>query len=118
MNSNLTEILQQGLRIILGGVTVLSETLQDQQKRTQTLDELQSQLKQKAEELSQRGEVAEREVRIKAEQWLGKSQSENFSTVVTTPTTRGSATKEGVEELTVAIIALRQELENSRSSMI
>jgi hypothetical protein len=115
MNSDITEILQQGLRIVLGGASILSETVQDPQKRTQTLEELQVQLKQKAQELAQKGEITEREVLTLVEQWLQRDNAS--STVVTTSAARTSA-KEGLEDLTSTIIALRKELEDSRAGMV
>jgi len=115
MNSGITEILQQGLRIVLGGASILTETVQDPQKRTQTLEELQVQLKQKAQELAQKGEITEREVLTLVEQWLERDNPS--SSVVTTSAARTSA-KEGLEDLTGTIIALRKELENSRAGMV
>jgi len=119
-NNNLTEVLQHSLRVAIGAASVLVETLQDPQKRHQTFEQLQSQFKQKAEELAQKGEVTEREARQKAEEWLNQYQSTNYSSSSsyspTTPTTSTNSTNGELQNLTEQLIELRTELENLRKS--
>ena len=117
-NDNLTEVLRSGMRVVFGAATVVVETLQDPQRRTDTFDEWQRQIKQKAEELALKGEVTEQEVRTKANEWLSKYQSKEAYTTTTSsyvqPVVNTPSPNRGVQTLTEQIIALRIELENLR----
>jgi polyhydroxyalkanoate synthesis regulator phasin len=124
MNNNpIFQLIQQSLRVTIGATTSLLETIQDPQKRSVTLSELQTQLQQKTLEWSEKGEITEQEARRFVEQLLNKSgkstssswNSSSSTASKTTPTT--SVTVESdLKELTDQIIALRNELEQLRQS--
>jgi polyhydroxyalkanoate synthesis regulator phasin len=97
------------------------ETLQDPQKRQQTLTELQSQLSQQTQLWAEKGEITETEAKRWVETWLAQqkaqrthtSSSSGDSTAVTN--IRFSDAQREIEELTAQILALKTELEQSRS---
>lgn len=120
-NNAAANLLQKGLRITLGATTTLVETLQDPQKRQQTLTELQSQLSQQTQLWAEKGEITETEAKRWVETWLAQqkaqrthaSSSSGNSTAVTN--IRFSDAQREIEELTAQILALKTELEQSRS---
>jgi polyhydroxyalkanoate synthesis regulator phasin len=120
-NNAAANLLQKGLRITLGATTTLVETLQDLQKRQQTLTELQSQLSQQTQLWAEKGEITETEAKRWVETWLAQqkaqrthtSSSSGNSTAVTN--IRFSDAQREIEELTAQILALKTELEQSRS---
>ncbi|MEB3191085.1 MAG: thylakoid-associated protein [Snowella sp.] len=120
-NNAAANLLQKGLRITIGATTTLVETLQDPQKRQQTLTELQSQLSQQIQLWAEKGEITETEAKRWVETWLAHqkqqrthtSSSSSNSTDVTN--IRFSDAQREIEELTAQILALKTELEQSRS---
>lgn len=120
-NNAAANLLQKGLRITIGATTTLVETLQDPQKRQQTLTELQSQLSQQTQLWAEKGEITETEAKRWVETWLAQqkqqrthtSSSSASSTAVTN--IRFSDAQREIEELTAQILALKTELEQSRS---
>lgn len=120
-NNAAANLLQKGLRITIGATTTLVETLQDPQKRQQTLTELQSQLSQQTQLWAEKGEITEIEAKRWVETWLAHqkqqrthtSSSSSNSTDVTN--IRFSDAQREIEELTAQILALKTELEQSRS---
>ncbi|ACK67084.1 conserved hypothetical protein [Rippkaea orientalis PCC 8801] len=122
MNSNtLVQLLQQSFRIGVGATTSILETLQDPKKRSETLSELQTQLTQKAQEWSQKGEMTEQEARRLLEQWLTQQQRRGSSAYTNEgaypPDSSNNGDIQGeIEQLTEQVIALRKELENLRQA--
>lgn len=118
----LFQTLQQGLHVTVGATATLIETIQDPQKRTETLSELQSSLHQQAQQWSEKGLVTEEEARRFIDSWLAKYKP-------STATTNGGSTwaTEGgnitynnaqseIQDLTEQIIALKAELEQARAN--
>ncbi len=125
MKSNsLFEFVKQGFRVTLGATTALVETVQDSQKREQTLAELSSNLSQKVQEWAAKGEITEQEARQVVEQFINNRQaSSSNAPSQTVEVNNSSTTSTGVsnayiqtelEELTSEITALRSELEQER----
>ncbi len=124
MNSNnLILLLQQGFRISLGATASLVETLQDPQKRSETLSKLGSELGQLTQEWAEKGEITEQEARIYVDSLL--RQQANQTTNATPATTDPSPATPNpapatdvqleIQELIAQIAAMRTELENLRS---
>ncbi|MGB3695367.1 MAG: hypothetical protein WA865_07190 [Spirulinaceae cyanobacterium] len=123
-SNNLFEFVKQGFRVTLGATTALVETVQDSQKREQTLAELSSNLSQKVQEWAAKGEITEQEARQVVEQFINNQQASRSSSpsqtvdVNTTPTTSAGVSNTYIqtelEELTSQITALRSELEQER----
>jgi polyhydroxyalkanoate synthesis regulator phasin len=120
-NNPTVNILQKGLRIAVGATTTLVETLQDPQKRQQTLTELQGQLNEQTQLWAEKGEVTEAEARRMVETWLAQQKSQRTSSG-STPSSSTSASnisfndaRREIEDLTAQILALKTELEQTRS---
>lgn len=124
MNSdNLILLLQQGFRISLGATASLVETLQDPQKRSETLSKLGSDFSQLTQEWAEKGEITEQEARTYVDSIL--RQQANQTTSATPPTDATSAATPNptaatdvqleMQELIAQISAMRAELENLRS---
>jgi polyhydroxyalkanoate synthesis regulator phasin len=103
------------------------ETVQDPQKRAQSLSELTNELSQKATEWEEKGEVTEQEARRFIDAMLqqrsssGSSSSTRNSTVtepIATPPkpTTAPNVRQEIEALTTQISAIRTELEKLRQS--
>lgn len=85
------QMLQQTFLVGVGVTAELLETLQDAQKRNQTLSTLQKDIARKTQEWAQKGEITEQEARRFVDQWL--SQQKN----PTTPKDSSPTTKKNVE---------------------
>jgi len=126
MNSNhLVDLLQTGFRVSLGATTSLVETLQDSQKREESLSQLRSELSQRVTEWAEKGAITEQEARSFIEQiWRqqsapGRSPATETSpdTYAAPPTTAAAPNAQlEIEELTAQIAAIRTELEQLRNS--
>jgi polyhydroxyalkanoate synthesis regulator phasin len=126
MNSNnLLDLLQTGLRISLGATTSLVETLQDPQKREESVSQLQSDLSQKVTEWAEKGAVTEQEARQFIEQMWRQQSYPGHSPTTETPsdgsdvpptTVTSPSTQMEIQELTAQIAALRTELEKLRNT--
>ena len=126
MNSdNLIQLLQQGFRVSLGATTSLIESLQDSQKREETLSKLmRSEFSQLTEEWAEKGEITEREARNYVDALLRQQTSqttgETSGATNTSPTTPAPTTVAApdvqleIQELTAQIAAMRAELEQMR----
>jgi polyhydroxyalkanoate synthesis regulator phasin len=121
--NNLFQVVQQGFRITVGATTSLLETIQDPQKRAETISELQTELSQKTREWAEKGEITEHEARrmldnlFRQRGW--QTNSETTRTRSETGATSYSTAKNvesDLQELTEQIIALRTELEQLRRS--
>lgn len=127
MNSdNLIQLLQQGFRVSLGATTSLIESLQDSQKREETLSKLmRSEFSQLTEEWAEKGEITEREARnyvdLLLRQQTSQTTGETSGTTYTSPTTPPTTTVAApdvqleIQELTAQIAAMRAELEQMRN---
>jgi polyhydroxyalkanoate synthesis regulator phasin len=127
MNSdNLIQLLQQGFRVSLGATTSLIESLQDSQKREETLSKLmRSEFSQLTEEWAEKGEITEREARNYVDallhQQTSQTTAETSGTTYTSPTTPPTTTVAApdvqleIQELTAQIAAMRAELEQMRN---
>ena len=123
---NLSQLLQQGFQVGVGATTSLIETLQDPQKRSKTISELQTQLIKKAQEWAQKGEITEQEARRVVNEWLNinKQQYQQSSTSTNRNddyklTISSGSNKDyqgAIKKLTEQVITLRTELENLRQS--
>lgn len=126
MNSNsLLDLLQTGFRVSLGATTSLVETLQNPQKREETLSEMSTQLSQRVTEWAQKGEITEQEARRLLEEMLGRQANPGRSTATEAPPDTSTAppspptspnTQLEIQELTAQIAAIRAELEKLRDS--
>jgi polyhydroxyalkanoate synthesis regulator phasin len=116
--NNPLDILQQGFRVAVGATATIVETMQDQQKRENTLSQLRTELGQRTQEWAEKGEETEKEARKVIDQLLqkqgwqqptAKSGGEN-----PTPASTNANVEAEVQDLTEQIITLRKELENLR----
>ena len=116
MNSDiLLQLLQQTFHVGIGVSASILETLQDPQKRNQTLSELQEEINQKIEEWAKKGEITKQEALQFLEQWLNQpstSKNSSGSSPSTTPTKTN--VNQEIQQLTEKIITLREELEALR----
>lgn len=126
MNSdNLTQLLQQGLRVTLGATASLVETLQDPQKRAENLTQIRSELEQLAAEWAAKGEMTEQEARSFLErllEQLSNQQSTATSEASADPTPKTSTNftppdvQLELQELTAQLAAIRSEVEKLNDS--
>ncbi len=116
-NNNLLQIAQQGLRITVGAATSLVETVQNPQKRTEVLSQMQADLSQKTQEWSEKGEVTEQEARKFFDSLFDRQNSgvNNQATQSSAAVSKANTTSD-LQKLTDEIIALRRELEQIRQS--
>ncbi len=122
-NNNFIQIIQQGFRVTVGATTSLVETIQDPQKRTEALSQIQTELEQKTQEWSQKGEVTEQEARriidnlISQRGWQKKTNTANSNNQYSSSSNSSeNSVQSDLEELTEQIIALRKDLENLQQS--
>jgi polyhydroxyalkanoate synthesis regulator phasin len=116
----LFQTLQKGLHVTVGATATLIETIQDPQKRTETLSELQSTLHQQAQQWSEKGLVTEEEARRFIDAWLAKYKPSGSSSSSSGSTgginvSYNNAQSE-IQDLTEQIIALKTELEQTRAN--
>lgn len=116
----LFQTLQKGLHVTVGATATLIETIQDPQKRTETLSELQTTLHQQAQQWSEKGLVTEEEARRFIDDWLAKYKPSGSSSSSSGSTgginvSYNNAQSE-IQDLTEQIIALKTELEQTRAN--
>lgn len=121
--NNLFQVVQQGFRITVGATASLLETIQDPQKRAETISELQTELSQKTQQWAQKGEITEQEARrmldnlFRQRRWQTSSDATKTSSETgSTPYSAAENVESELQELTEQIIALRTELEQLRRS--
>lgn len=125
MNSdNVIGLLQTGFRVSLGATTSLIESLQDSQKREETISKLKnSEFDQLTEEWAIKGEATEQEARNFVDSLLNQPKNETYSqtpgesatgSTTTTPSAPAEVQLE-LQELTAQIAAMRAELESLRN---
>lgn len=125
-SNNLFNLVQQGFRAAIGATTSVVETLQDPQKREQTLSELNEEWQKKSQEWVQKGEVTEKEARRMIDNFLQKkgqsSQSNIYEsnndnmTNASNSSSQSFSTASEIQELNEAIVSLRIELEKLNQS--
>lgn len=112
--------LQQGLHVTVGATVDFIETIQDPEKRHETLSELQSNLHQQAQQWSEKGLVTEEEARRLIDSWLAKYKPSGSASGGNNRTTGGISVtyteQAEIQALTEQIIALKTELELARAS--
>lgn len=120
-SQNLTDLLQQGLRVTLGATASLIEILQDPQKRDENLSKLKTDLSQLADAWAEKGAVTEQEARSFVDTLLEQRQQNTTSetpasdtTATDSPPTTSPDIQLGLQELTAQIAAIRAELEKLR----
>ncbi len=116
-------LLKHGFHITVGATAALVETIQDPQKRSEAISEVQAELSQKTQEWAAKGEVTE----VEAKRYLDnlferRSEAEVNSSPTNTPnppnypTGNNSSVNSRLQELTDEIIALKLELEKLRQT--
>ena len=115
--NNAFDFIQQGFRVAVGATATIVETIQDQQRRENTLNQLKTDLEQRTQEWAVKGEETEKEARRFIDQLLQKQSWQQTSTSSGEKPTQ-SATDDSAEadiqDLTQQITTLRKELENLR----
>lgn len=116
MNTDsLWQSIQTGLRVSLGATASIIETLQDPQKRQESLTTLQAELHDRVQEWVAKGEMTEQEARNFLDSIL-RQQTVNNPTPTDNPENPEQPdTQQSLEELTDKIADLRSELENLRN---
>lgn len=126
MNSDqLVQLAQKGFRVTLGATASLLETLQDPQRREESLFRLRNEFGQLADEWAVKGETTEREARSFVDELLSRRSTPSSSTppsstttVATTVTTPPSPAtpdiQQDLQDLTVQLATIRAELEKLR----
>lgn len=108
--------IQTGLRVSLGATASILETLQDPQKRQESLVILQAELHDRVQEWVAKGEMTEQEARNFVDSIL-RQQGNNNATPANNPEeTAKNNPQQSLEELTDKIAYLRSELENLRNT--
>ena len=121
-NNSLIQVVQQGFRIAVGATADCVETLQDPQKRAEAFSEIRTELSQKTQEWSVKGENTEQQAKEFVENlmsqrgWSRSGTSTSTSSSTATSNSTGSNINSGIQELTEEIIALKLELEKLRNS--
>lgn len=114
-NNTLLNIVQQGFRTVIGATAEAIETLQDNQKRSQVLSDLNAQWQEKSQVWSEKGTMTEQEAKKIIEQFFkgynDKNQSPQNIEITLENNQNGSIT-----ELINEIITLREELQNLNES--
>jgi len=112
--------LQTGLRVSLGATASVWETLQDPEKRQESLTALQTEFQEKVQEWVAKGEITEQEARSFVDSFLKQPPGSSPSSPADPPeqpeSTASGDAQESLEELTSQIADLRSELENLRHS--
>ncbi|NJL90336.1 MAG: hypothetical protein HC916_11525 [Coleofasciculaceae cyanobacterium SM2_1_6] len=117
MNTDaLWQSLQTGLRISLGATASILETLQDPQKREESLAVLQTELQEKVQAWVTKGEMTELEARTFIDSILKQQGIDNPATPDSQAENAPPETQQSLEELTDKIADLRSELEKLRNS--
>ncbi len=117
MNTDaLWQSLQTGLRISLGATASILETLQDPQKRQESLTILQAELQEKVQEWVAKGEMTELEARSFIDSMLKQQGANSPTTSDSQGETISPDAQQSLGELTDKIADLRSELEKLRNS--
>ncbi|MBJ7901615.1 MAG: hypothetical protein GC158_17250 [Cyanobacteria bacterium RI_101] len=112
------DLLYQGFRVSVGAAATLAETLQDNQRRQQTLRDLQTQLGEQTRIWAEKGAATEAEARRAVEDWLQQAKqkaSPNAGGSNLTVSVSYDQAQRELEDLIQQITALKAELEQTRS---
>lgn len=109
-NNTLLNIVQQGFRTALGATAEAIETLQDNQKRSEVLSDLNAQWQEKSQVWSQKGTMTEQEAKKIIEQFF-KGYNHNNQSPQNIEITLEDNQNGSITELTNEIVALREELQ-------
>jgi hypothetical protein len=116
-STNIFDLFQKGFRVTVGAAATLVETLQDPQKRDVTIADFRTELQNRAEAWSEKGEMTELEARKFLEKIFQKDSSVDVSSqeIKTAGTDMSDAELEKeIQTLTEQIIVLKTELETLR----
>jgi len=119
------KVVEQGFHVTLGAISVATETLQNEQKRSQLISELSEQLNQRTQEWEEKGEATATEARQFLEQLVNQG-SEQTSSSGGSQTARSSQPEQEAEPaaddfpsrlqaLTDEVRTLREEMAQFRS---
>ncbi|BAQ60273.1 hypothetical protein GM3708_679 [Geminocystis sp. NIES-3708] len=112
MESNtIFNLIQQSFRTVIGATATIVETLQDNQKRSQVLSDLNAQWQEKSQEWVQKGTITEQEARQIIEEFFKGYTSKNSNFYEDVEVKSVDNQSNGIQELTREIIALREELQ-------
>jgi polyhydroxyalkanoate synthesis regulator phasin len=126
MNSdNLIQLAQKSLRVTLGATADLLETLQDSQRREESLFRLKTEFDQLADAWEVKGATTEQEARNFVDGLLNQRANQRAATTNPTPppsatpatpapATPASAIQQDLQDLTVQLATIRAELERLR----
>ena len=115
-NNFLLETAQQGFHITVGAATSFLETVQNPQKRSEVISQIQLELSHKAQEWSEKGVATEQEAKAYINNLINQNTgAKNPSSDVYNSNTSNDVNS-GLQELKAEIIALRLELEKIRQS--
>lgn len=115
-SNNFFNFIQQGLRTAIGATTIVVETLQDSQKRQQTLSELNEEWHKKSQEWAEKGEITEQEARRFIENFLQKQGKNTRNCSSDSVAKNETNIVSEIQELNQAIVSLRTELEKNNQS--
>ncbi|WAL58874.1 hypothetical protein [Thermocoleostomius sinensis] len=129
MNSdNLIQLAQKSFRVTLGATADLLETLQDSQRREESLARLKTEFNQLAEAWEVKGATTEQEARNFVDGLLNQQTTANQTQTPPAPTvasdststpaalssTPASAIQQDLQDLTAQLASIRAELERLR----
>ena len=108
MNSDtIVQLIQQSMRVGVGFTASVLETLQDGQKRNQTISELQEEIAKKTEEWAAKGEITEQKAREFLDKWLNQQKSSKTNPGSPASTKTKADVGQEIQQLTEKIITLR-----------
>lgn len=111
------QTVQKGFRITLGATSTAIESIQDSQRREETLNKLRTNPTLLAEELAEKGEITEREARLFVDGLLsqqGGSASNSSTSASAGVQTAPPDIQSDLQELTQQIADLRAQIEQLR----
>lgn len=110
-NNTIFNLIQQGFRTAVGASASVVETLQDSQKRSQILSDLNTEWQQKSQEWEQKGTITEQEARKIIEQFFKGHSSKSSNPYEDIEVKSVDNQSNGIQELTREIVALREEVQ-------
>jgi len=122
-SEDLTQQLQQSLRVALGATAALIEILQDPQKRDENLTKLRTEWDTLSEDWAEKGAQTEQEARTFVDTLLSRrggkqpvaADSESSPTDAAPVSTASAEVQQEIQELTDQIATIRSELEKLRN---
>jgi len=119
------KIVEQGFYVTLGAISVATETLQNEQKRSQLVSELSEELNQRAQEWEKKGETTATEARRFVEELINQGEQSATQQPSSTETPTASQSQQETEpdrddfpsrlqSLTDEVATLREEMTQFR----